>query len=62
MPDLESFSVNMSLPGSIAGISGTWAPDESEQKAAWEMYVELVTRVVVVELGNNNGLMRAASS
>jgi len=28
-------------------ISGDWEADESDQKAAWELYVELVTRIAV---------------
>lgn len=62
MPNLKSFSVNLSLPGGLAAISGTWEPDDSEQKAAWEMYVELVTRVAVVELRPDEGLLREALS
>jgi len=26
-----------------------WVPDEAEQMASWEMYVELITRVAVQE-------------
>ena len=48
--------VTVSLPG----ISGEWGADESEQRAAWEMYVELVTRVSVVPLGRDDGLVREA--
>ena len=25
-------------------ISGTWEPNDAERKAAWELYVELITR------------------
>ena len=35
-------------------------PDKAEQKAAWEMYVELVTRVSVVELGPEEGIVGEA--
>ena len=43
MPKLDSVRVNLKLPA-IGSIQGTWKPDESEVKAAWELYVELVTR------------------
>lgn len=61
MAELESFQVNFSVPG-IGGISGTWKPDESERQAAWELYVELVTRVAVVKLRPEEGLLREALS
>lgn len=60
---LQSLSFKIALP--LFGgpeISGTWAPDESERRAAWEMYVELVTRISVVELGPDEGLLREALS
>lgn len=61
MPKLKSVSVKLELPY-IGGIEGTWEPDESERKAAWEMYVELITRISVVELGPEEGLLREALS
>jgi hypothetical protein len=61
MPKLKSVSVKLELPY-IGGIVGTWEPDESERKAAWEMYVELITRVSVVELQPGEGLLREALS
>ncbi|BBO74634.1 hypothetical protein DSCW_20510 [Desulfosarcina widdelii] len=41
-------------------IQGEWQPDESEQQAAWELYVELVTRIAVQELKPGEGLLREA--
>ncbi len=41
-------------------IGGDWEPDESERKAAWEMYVELVTRISVAELKPDEGILREA--
>ncbi len=55
----KSISVNLGL-GSLAGVTATWEPDESEKNAAWEMYVELVTRISVVELQPDEGLLREA--
>ena len=61
MPKLTSVKVNLKLPF-IGGVEGTWEPDESEQKAAWEMYVELITRISVSELKPDEGLLREALS
>lgn len=58
---LSSVTVSLKLPY-IGGIEGTWKPDESERSAAWEMYVELITRVSVVELEPGEGLLREALS
>jgi hypothetical protein len=59
MPKFTSLKVSLNLPY-IGGIEGTWEPDESERKAAWEMYVELVTRIAVAQLGSDEGLLREA--
>jgi len=61
MPKLTEVKVSLSLPY-IGGIEGTWEPDENEQNAAWEMYVELVTRISVAELKPEEGLLREALS
>ncbi len=50
--------VHIGLPFGLGGISGTWAPEESERRAAWEMYVELVTRSSVARLPDDRGLLR----
>jgi hypothetical protein len=61
MPKLKSVKVSLTLPY-IGGIEGTWEPDESERRAAWEMYVELITRISVAELQPEEGLLREALS
>lgn len=61
MPKLTSVKVSLKLPF-IGGVEGTWEPDESEGKAAWEMYVELITRISVAELKPTEGLLREALS
>ena len=43
MPHLVNVKLDLKVPG-IGGIQGTWEPDESEIRAAWELYVEMVTR------------------
>lgn len=44
----------------IFKLDGTWEADEAQQKAAWEMYVELVTRVAIVDLHPEEGTLREA--
>jgi hypothetical protein len=55
-------SLKVGLRLGVVEVGGEWAPDESEEKAAWEMYVELVTRVAVAELKPGEGLLREALS
>jgi len=43
-------------------IQGDWEADENEQLAAWELYVELVTRIAVQELKPGEGMLREALS
>jgi hypothetical protein len=61
MPKLTSVKVKLQLPY-VGGIEGTWEPNEAERKAAWEMYVELITRISVAELLPDEGLLREALS
>lgn len=61
MAKLTSVKVSLKLPY-IGGVEGTWEPDESERNAAWEMYVELITRISVAELKPGEGLLREALS
>jgi len=58
---LKCVNLSLKLPF-IGTLGGTWEPDESEQRAAWEMYVELVTRISVAKLNPNEGLLREALS
>jgi hypothetical protein len=58
---LKSVKVSLQLPY-IGGVEGTWEPDESERSAAWELYVELITRISVAELEPGEGLLREALS
>lgn len=44
---IKELTVEIPLPG--GKISGVLSPDESQRKAAWELYIELVTRISVVE-------------
>jgi hypothetical protein len=55
----KQVQVKLTIPF-IGEVSGTWEPDQAEQRAAWDLYVELVTRVAVVELGPQQRLLREA--
>lgn len=59
MPKLTSVKVNLTLPY-VGGIEGVWQPDEHEQRAAWQLYIELVTRIAVAELKPHEGSLREA--
>jgi hypothetical protein len=53
---LSSFSLN--LPFHLGGV--TLKPDSTQKKAAWELYIELVTRVATQEMAVSEGLDREA--
>ena len=53
----ESFEVSLSIPGFVS-VTGTWTPNRHERKAAWEMYVELITRISVEEMRSGEGILR----
>jgi hypothetical protein len=55
---LNKVGVNLRLP--FLEVSGEWAPDDLERQAAWELYVELVTRVPVSKLQEDEGVLREA--
>lgn len=50
------FNVNLGF----LGVETTWEVNNLEKKAAWEMYVELATRITTAELKNDEGLLREA--
>ena len=50
--------VSISLPFGIG--SAKWESDPTERKAAWSLYVELVTRIAVQSLEVDQGLIREA--
>lgn len=53
-------SVQVTLDLKFLRIAGTWKPNQAERLAAWELYVELITRIGVVPL--KEGLLREALS
>lgn len=60
MAKLKSFKVNLNIPMLGSVIEGTWEPDERERDASWELFVELITRISVVELKEDEGILREA--
>lgn len=52
--------VGVELGWGPAKLSGKWVPDKAERDAAWELYVELVTRIAVVPLAPGHGILREA--
>ncbi len=50
--------VTVSLPFGIG--SASWESDPTERRAAWELYIELVTRVAVQSLTSDAGTLREA--
>lgn len=56
-PKFESVDVSLDIPF-IGSVTGTWKPNDAEKKAAWEMYIELVTRISIVELKEDEGILR----
>lgn len=51
-------TVEVSLPFGIGKV--TLKADEAQQRAAWALYVELITRVSVQPLDDEHGLLREA--
>ncbi|MFF1472869.1 hypothetical protein OG981_30090 [Streptomyces mirabilis] len=54
----KNVEVRLKLP--MLEIAGSWEPNDAERRAAWELYVELITRVSVVPLREDEGLLREA--
>ncbi|MDD3580515.1 MAG: hypothetical protein PHW74_05795 [Desulfobacca sp.] len=52
--------VKVDLQTPFLKLQGCWEADEVEQRAAWELYVELVTRIALEELRPGEGLLRDA--
>ncbi|MYV54041.1 hypothetical protein [Streptomyces sp. SID3212] len=55
----KRLNVKITIPF-LGEIGGEWEPDDAEQRAAWELYVELVTRVSVAPLREEEGSAREA--
>ncbi|WP_280432182.1 hypothetical protein [Nocardia brasiliensis] len=53
-------TVNVRLKTANLELRGTWQPNATERAAAWELYVELITRVALVPLADDTGSDREA--
>lgn len=53
----DSVKVSLGLPY-LGEIEGSWQLTDVQRNAAWEMYIELVTRVPVAEFRPGDGLLR----
>jgi hypothetical protein len=60
VPRAKSFKVSLNLPFGLGGVEQTWEPNDAERRAAWELYVELATRVATAPIQRNAGLHRHA--
>jgi TIR domain len=61
VPKMTEINIELGIPY-IGKITGMWKPDADERAAAWELYIELVTRVPVAALASDEGLLREALS
>jgi hypothetical protein len=57
---VKATKLTVGLPFNLGQLE--FEPDEVQQRAAWELYVELTTRIAVQPLGSEEGLMREALS
>jgi hypothetical protein len=62
MPKPSWSDLKVSLKLGVFSAEGTWKPNKEERAAAWEMYVELITRISVAELRPEEGLLRETLS
>ena len=54
--DIKAKRLSLNLPFGLGGID--LEPDEVQEKAAWTLYVELMTRIAVQPLDEEEGLLR----
>ena len=57
---IKATKLEIGLPFDLGKI--TFVPDDAQKIAAWELYVELTTRISVQELKDDEGLVREALS
>lgn len=53
---VKATKLTVGLPFNLGSLE--LEPDEAERQVAWELYVELTTRIAVEPLGSTEGLMR----
>ncbi len=57
---VKATKLSLNLPFDLGGIE--LVPDETQQRAAWKLYIELTTRIAVQPLALDEGLVREALS
>lgn len=57
---VKATKLTVSLPFGLGQLE--FEPDEAQQRAAWELYVELTTRIAVQPLKPDEGILREALS
>lgn len=55
---VHRFSISYSHGGLVETIEGVWEPAECERNAAWDMYVELVTRIPIAQVKPGESSLR----
>lgn len=55
---VKATKLTVGLPFNLGSLE--FQDDESQQKAAWSLYVELSTRIAIQPLGENEGILREA--
>src|SRR6476661_3794583 len=58
--DGQVYAVAIDLPRTGVTVSGSWRPSDVERSAAWDLCVELATRVPVIPLREDEGLLTEA--
>jgi hypothetical protein len=58
--DIRVESEVLRREGVATTLQGVWTPNDAERNAAWDVLVELVTRVSVVPLGGEEGRLGSA--
>lgn len=58
MPKVQATKLTIGLPFGLGELE--LEPNEAQQRAAWELYVELSTRIATQPLNPNEGLIREA--
>lgn len=51
-------NAELGLPFGMGKLSGKWVPEELEREAAWEVLVELTTRISLVPIDDEHGSLR----
>jgi len=58
----DAHEIGVELNFGVLKVNAKWNPTQEEKKAAWDLYVELVTRISVFPLGKDEGSDREALS